>query len=178
MTLNAVTVEDSGTLYSVSVTDDNGTIGSESAALTVQATADVTNIALAGTASQSSTGFNGVPSRAIDGNTDGTYRNDSVTHTENSNQPWWEVQLSELSTIETINVYNRTDDCCLSRLSNFSVSVLDDNGQIVFSSNFVDPPDPSISIDVGGVAGSTVRVQLNGSNPLSLAEVQVLGYAQ
>jgi hypothetical protein len=48
----------------------------------------------------------------------------------------------------------------------------------VFSRDFTDPPDPSNTIDVGGIVGSMVRVQLNGTNALSLAEVQVLGYAQ
>ena len=40
----------------------------------------ITNIAQDGVASQSSTAFSGAAARAIDGNTDGTYRNRSVTH--------------------------------------------------------------------------------------------------
>ncbi len=138
----------------------------------------VTNLALDGVASQSSTAFNGPANLAIDGNTDGIYRNDSVTHTTNSAQPWWEVQLSELSTIENIVLYNRTDACCTSRLTNYTVSVLDNNGNTTFTSNFTDAPNPSNTINVGGVMGSVVRVQLMGTNPLSLAEVQVMGYTQ
>ena len=181
LTLSAVTLNDTGTDYSVEVTDNNGTVASDSATLTVeQATPppEVTNIALNGTASQSSTGFNGAASRAIDGNTNGSYGNRSVTHTQNSAQPWWEVQLDGPSTIETITLFNRTDNCCTSRLSNYSVSIIDGNGTTVFSRDFTDPPDPSNTIDVGGIVGSMVRVQLNGTNALSLAEVQVLGYAQ
>ncbi len=139
---------------------------------------DITNIALTGTASQSSTAFRGSASRAVDGNTDGSYNRNSVTHTASSNQPWWEVELSEISTIDSINLYNRTNSCCITRLSNFTVSILDENGAIVFSSFFADSPNPSISIDVGGITGKTVRVQLEGTNFLSIAEVQVMGYAQ
>jgi len=57
------------------------------------------------------------------------------------------------------------------------VSVLDDNRETVFSRDLSEAPDSSNSIDVGGGMGSTVRVQLIGTNPLSLAEVQAMGYA-
>lgn len=164
--------------WSVGVKVNSGTVNYSVLVDTIgEDTPEVTNIALDGIASQSSTGFGGIPSRAIDDNTDGTYSNESVTHTVNASQPWWEVQLSALSTIETIVLYNRTDNCCTSRLSNYTVSVLDDNRETLFSRDFSEAPDPSNSIDVGGVMGRTVRVQLIGTNPLSLAEVQVMGYA-
>ena len=73
-------------------------------------------------------------------------------------------------------VFNRTDNCCTSRLSNYTVSILDANGQTVFSRFFSGPPNPSNVINVGNVVGTTVRVQLADANPLSLAEVQVFGY--
>ncbi len=140
----------------------------------------VTNIALTGNASQSSTAFGGVASRAIDGNTSGVYNQDSVTHTANSNQPMWQVLLSDTSTIESIVLFNRTDNCCTSRLTNYTVSILDDNGTTLFSEFFSDAPDPSNTIVVGSVVdAATVRVELQGNNAvLSLAEVQVFGYAQ
>ena len=177
-TVGPVILVDSGMIFSVTVSDDNGSISSDNAILTVEAMPVVTNIALNGIASQSSTSSGGVPNRAIDGNTNGVYSNNSVTHTASSSQPWWEVQLSGLSTIETIVIYNRTD-CCRDRLSNYTVSILNGAGEIVFSRVFAETPNPINSIDIGGVVGSAVRVQLNGSgNPLSLAEVQVMGYAQ
>lgn len=143
----------------------------------VEETTVIENIALTGTASQSSTGFGGVASRAIDNNTDGVFQNRSVTHTTTSSQPWWEVQLSGLSTIESIVVYGRTN-CCVDRLSNYTVSILNDNGETVFSRDFSDAPNPSNTVDVAGVQGRTVRIELNGNEALSLAEVQVMGYAQ
>ena len=61
----------------------------------------VVNLALGGTASQSSTGFGGVASRAIDGNRNGTYNAGSVTHTLTGPQPvFWEVDLGSDSHIE------------------------------------------------------------------------------
>ena len=133
------------------------------------------NIAPEGTSSQSSTAHGGLASRAIDRNTNGNWGNASVTHTNNESQPWWEVDWSEDKVINEIRIYNRTN-CCLDRLTNFTVSVLDNNGGTVFSQSYSDAPDPLLSINVAGNIGRTVRVQLNGTNPLSLAEVEVYGH--
>ena len=131
------------------------------------------NLALAGTASQSSTGYSGSASRAIDGNTNGRYNNGSVTHTANSDgSPWWQVDLGTTKNIGEIRLFNRTD-CCSNRLSNFTVSVLNNSGTTTFSQTFTTQPSPSLTIDAGGASGSTVRVALNVNNRLSLAEVEV-----
>lgn len=70
--------------------------------------------------SQSSTEFGGVSSRAVDGNRDGTFGNNGVTHTTTQYQPWWQVDLGTSSQISRIRIYNRTD-CCEDRLRNFYV---------------------------------------------------------
>lgn len=131
------------------------------------------NLALNGRASQSSVSFSGQPSRAIDGDTNGKYfRNNSVTHT-NANQPnnaFWQVELEESSDIGQIVIWNRTDNCCEDRLSDFTVRVLNDDGETVYSQFFADHPEPNLTINLN-VTGSTVRVELDGV--LSLAEVQV-----
>src|SRR5687767_1331418 len=74
------------------------------------------NWALTGTASQSSdidavhTG-----ALAIDGNTNGVWAGNSVTHTGNADDPpWWEVDLGEAKPIARVVVYFRTD-CCQNR---------------------------------------------------------------
>jgi hypothetical protein len=54
--------------------------------------ADV-NLALGKPAQQSSTGWGGDPRRAVDGNPDGNYGANSVSHTENQAQAWWQVDL-------------------------------------------------------------------------------------
>ena len=129
----------------------------------------VTNIALSGTATQSTTAFGGDASRAIDGNTSGIWGQRSITHTNDRTDSWWQVELEEESQIGEIVLFNRTN-CCSSRLSNFTVSVLDEDGNIVFSELYEDYPSPSLNINLS-VTGKTVKVSLDGI--LSLAEVQV-----
>ena len=143
------------------------------------------NLALRGTARQSSIGWEGSPSRAIDGNTNGNYGAGSVTHTAAGDPvPWWEVELERASALERIVLWNRTD-CCSRRLSNFKVSVLDDErNEVFFALYFLDGfdfPTPGVGFDIPlplGTEGRRVRVELLGPNAdgelyLSLAEVKV-----
>ena len=143
--------------------------------------AQTVNLSQGKVASQSSTSFNGLANRAIDGNTNGSYRASSTTHTATEAQPWWQVDLGSISSITHINLYNRTDNCCQSRLSDFYVLISDTpftSGSL--SSNlsnanvdsfYFGPTAGSPSrIDING-NGRYVRVQLAGTNPLSLTEV-------
>jgi len=134
-----------------------------------------TNLALAGVAEQSSLAHGGVPSRAIDGNTNGNWGNGSVTHTSNQYRPWWQVRLANDTNIEEIIIWNRTNCGCVTRLSNFDVFVYNQAGAQVFKTTITDTPSPSVAINTGGVTGNRVRVKLKGTNPLSLAEVQIFG---
>ena len=133
----------------------------------------VSNLALSGTASQSSTDFSGDASRANDGNTNGAYSGASVTHTENENMPWWQVDLGSSHSIGEISVFGRTDECCKARLTDFTVYVLDEDSTVVFSKVYTSYPDPSVTMNAGGLEGKYVKVQMNGIGTLSLAEVKV-----
>jgi hypothetical protein len=128
-------------------------------------------------ASQSSVAFGGVPSRAVDGNTDGGWGGGSVTHTHNELNAWWEVDLGAVTDIGSIEIYNRTD-CCSSRLSDFWVLVSNSPapqpGQSAFQVYHSDAVGASLSVPVG-VSGRYVRIQMNSTGILSLAEVQVWG---
>ena len=86
----------------------------------------------------------------------------------------WQVRLSQTSDIDQIVIHNRTDNCCVSRLSNYTVSVLNDSGNVVWSQSYSSAPTPSNTININET-GRTVRVNVNGT--LSLAEVQVMGTA-
>ena len=130
-----------------------------------------TNLALTGSVTQSDTDFNGVARRAIDGETDGEYANGSVTHTSDLNDAFLQVDLATSSDINQIVIWNRTD-CCAERLSNFTVSVVDEEGRTAYEQTFANPPNPSLTLDVD-VTGAAVRVDVDGV--LSLAEVQVFG---
>ncbi|MDW5290821.1 discoidin domain-containing protein [Formosa sp. PL04] len=133
-----------------------------------------TNLALNGTATQSTTLSNAAASRAIDDNTNGVFNAGSVTASIGPDA-WWEVDLGDEYTINDINLFNRTDACCTSRLANFTVSVINSNGTITYSQTITTTPTPSVTIDANGVLGQTIRVQSNLTSTLNLAEVQVYG---
>ena len=161
----------------VVATDNDGNTTSVERTFTVGGTVPSGNLALNGSASQSSTAYNGVASRAIDGNTNGNYNDDSVTHTNSEANAWWEVDLGTTYAIGDINIFNRTNNCCVSRLTNFTVSVVSANGTTTFSQSFNSIPNPSTTLNAGGALGTIVRVELNENNtPLSLAEVEVFGF--
>ncbi len=135
-------------------------------------------------ASQSSTGYGGDPQRAVDGKPDGNYWANSVSHTNNSPQEWWQVDLGGIKKIGKVRLWNRTD-CCGERLSNFYVLVSDNpfpqgNLKAVLDDTdvqkFHHPGTAGTSVDVDVDSyGRYVRIQLAGADYLSLAEVEVLG---
>ena len=134
--------------------------------------------------SQSSTDSGGVAARAIDGATDGDWDNGSVTLTANTANPWWEIDLGEILDIDHLVIWPRTD-CCSERMDGYYVFVSDvpftstdpaaTAGQAgVYSQFFTTRPSPTHQI-FANRTGRFVRVQLAGTNPLSLAEVEIFG---
>ena len=137
------------------------------------------NLALNRQTSQSSTTHGGVSSRAVDANTNGRYSQRSVTHTGSGGDqyPWWKVDLGAVYDLEQINIFNRTDGCCSNRLKRFRVQVLDANGKLIHSEYRHGSFSNSKSFDVSGIKGRYVKIELkSNTDPLSLAEVQVMGY--
>lgn len=87
------------------------------------------NIASSGKATQSTTDYEGVASRAIDGITNGDYRGaNSVTHTKHG-QPsaWWELDLQTVRDISRISIWNRTDHDYGSRIKDYKLVLLDED---------------------------------------------------
>ena len=134
------------------------------------------NLALNGVATQSSTAFDANASRAIDGNTSGLWNDNSVTHTNLDANAWWQVDLGSTEAIGEINIFNRTDDCCINRLDNFTVSVINDTNEVTFSQSYTTAPNPFIIVNANGALGNVIRVELDDTNHLSLAEVEVYAY--
>ena len=145
------------------------------------------NLALGHAATQSSTLPNTAGAGvAVDGITDGNFFDDSVTATNQDTNAWWQVDLGSPAAINAITIWNRTD-CCGSRLSDFWVFVSNtpflatdtpatlQNRAGTFASHQTTAPSPSITIPLNGFQGRYVRVQLSGTDYLSLAEVQVFG---
>lgn len=142
------------------------------------------NLARGGAATQVSTSYGGEAARAVDGNTSGNYGALTVTATASGFQDWWQVDLGSLAAVETIKVHNRTD-CCTDRLSNYyvlasptpmtgrSLSALLSDPTVV--KQFVSGQSPTLKQLSFGTMARYVRVQLSGTNYLSLAEVEVMG---
>lgn len=146
--------------------------------------AQVTNIAPAGTATQFEIFGGANAGRSIDGNRSGNWFDQSVSHTGNGMNSWWQVDFAgQLYQMSEIRLFPRTD-CCTVRNSNFRLSVFQGTtevwgqdfyagtGQIPFAGEFVPLP--------AGTLGDRVRVELNGFNNegtgwLHLAEVEVDG---
>ncbi|MGJ8642400.1 MAG: Ig-like domain-containing protein [Luteolibacter sp.] len=172
--LQGVPTESTQTEYEFGLIAADATSGATERMVQLTVEALPTNVALIGAATQSSTDFDGVASRAIDGDTNGAYNQDSVSHTEDEAQPWWRVDLGAPHTIDEITIWNRSGSTS-SRLSDFDVIILDSGNNPVWSNYQANSPDPSVSLLPGGIIGQHVMVQLRGTNPLSLAEVEVFG---
>ncbi|MCB9220104.1 MAG: discoidin domain-containing protein [Ignavibacteriales bacterium] len=145
-----------------------------------------TNLALGKKTESSSIGFFSPPHLANDGDLipqGWDFQNwnyGSVFHSNLQDKPWWQVDLGGNFIVSSVKIYNRTD-FAPERLSNFDIFVtsekLDHTRENVF-------PLATESGSMGKVkayqanqpsAGRYVRVQLHGTNYLSLAEVQVFG---
>lgn len=140
------------------------------------------NLALNKPATQSSTYGSQAASRAVDGNTGGTWND--ITLTGYEPQAWWQVDLGSVKSLQTIKLRPRSDlTCCL---DNFYVFVSD----VPFTSNDVTATQnqagvwkyyaqsgfSSIPTSVAvNRTGRYVRVQQVNTNHLSLSEVEVLG---
>ena len=169
----------------VTVTATSVADPSKSATATVTLV-NITNLALGKAAAQSSTLAAAVASNAVDGNTDGNYYDGSVTHTNGDANGWWQVDLGASDTIASITIWNRMDGGVAARLSDYWVFVSDTAFQSsdtpstlqgragTWSSHQTTFPNPSTNLTVN-THGRYVRVQLSGTNYLSLAEVQVFG---
>lgn len=82
-----------------------------------------TNVARGKSTRQSSTGSaGGAASLAVDGNRNGNFANNSVTHTKEEAGTWWEIDFGAIYFITNIKIYNRADRC-RERLRNTRIAV-------------------------------------------------------
>jgi putative heme-binding domain-containing protein len=108
------------------------------------------NVAREGKAQQSSTSNGGDAGKAIDGNTSGRFGDGGQTHTEeNSNNPWWEVDLGAAFPIDSIVVYNRTESELGKRLNGFTLKVLDARRRVIFEKTKLPAPPVKATYEVG-----------------------------
>ncbi|MBL9190252.1 MAG: DUF1553 domain-containing protein [Opitutaceae bacterium] len=105
------------------------------------------NVAVRGTATQSTTAEAAVASRAIDGRTDGVPEKASLSVTENGEAPWWEVDLGATLPIERIMVWGRTG--LEPTPAGLRVVVLDEARQPVWEQAAKAAPKPSLAFNPG-----------------------------
>lgn len=139
---------------------------------------DRTNLALRKVTSQSpQRRGRGLAARAVDGNTDGKFKNGSVTDIRSGDGPaWLMVDLGAVYRIDSIRIHNRTD-CCSSRL-NRAVVETSNNGEweaadTTFSGT-IKKARPYADVTVGKT-GRYVRVRQTSKQILGIAEVEVFG---
>jgi hypothetical protein len=151
------------------------------------------NVARGKPAAQYFIAAGGDASRAVDGNTDGAYAHNSVTHTAGADKGqypnWWHVDLGKEYEIYKIVIHNRTD-CCKERLRNFKVYLsnvvppanMTSESQMKALSNWhtnhAEAVDDSVTLKIDGKIGRYVQIQHNDNLsgvPLNLAEVEVFG---
>lgn len=117
----------------------------------VQVFSQGTNVALKAKASQSTVEHNAPAELAIDGNTNGHfYEGRSVTHTSVEDNPWWEVDLGEEKVIDSIVLWNRTDENLGYRLANFHLVALDEKRSTQWSTHGFDAPTPTSTLTLAG----------------------------
>jgi len=132
------------------------------------------NLARAMPATQSSTAGSGAAGRAVDGSIDGNYGNNSVSHTSSQSGASWTVDLGESHPVRHVVLYNRTD-CCSDRLSNFKVVLMDDSNNVIATKTYAGTAGTApLKFEFGANPwGQKIKIQLNGTNYLHLAEVEV-----
>ncbi|MEM9521808.1 MAG: discoidin domain-containing protein [Actinomycetota bacterium] len=138
-----------------------------------------TNVALDKPASQSSvyagvTDFFGAH-LAVDGDRGGAWPNDRMAIT-NDAEPWWEVDLGRLHTINGINIHTRTD-CCTNRLDGATVSLQRHSGGPSVWSTTIDEAAEVTQLALPTRLGRYVRIELpaHAGMNLQLADVTIMG---
>jgi hypothetical protein len=133
------------------------------------------NIALKKPATQSSEN-GGDAGRANDGNSNPNWSRGSVSATRNGPNEFWMVNLQGNFAITGIRITNRAD-CCSERIVGATVQVLDNAGQVKWSTP-ITAVAPVYQLPVpNGIQGSFVRVLNKPGQVLSMAEVEVFGVA-
>jgi len=136
------------------------------------------NIALNKTATQSSTKNGGFAERAIDGNTSGVWADGSITHTQKDENAWWQVDLEDNYEIDSVKIFNNLGGSCAERMKDFNIEVYANGNctSLVWSkyhSGTFNGAD-SRSFNINAV-GRCVKIQLDHTDYLHMAEVQVFG---
>lgn len=140
---------------------------------------------------QSSTGWGGKSSLAVDGDHGQVFNSGGwstatarCTHTQSAKNQWWRVDLGQEYALRNVNIYNRLD-CCSDRLDGFEVWVtntdkFDDVNRQKCAFDKVNNYGTAVrkdlfKVDCVNTRGRYVFVVLPRHNVLTLCEVDVFG---
>ncbi|KAM4693443.1 fucolectin-like [Discoglossus pictus] len=138
------------------------------------------NVALQGTATQSSLYENCMASNAIDDNLDSHLHHGSCSTTKNEFAPWWRVNLLRSHKINQVRITNR-NDCCGERLNGAEILIgnsLENNGNNNPRCGNISnvPPLITQTFHCNDMVGQYVNIVIPGRREhLQLCEVQVFG---
>ncbi len=118
--------------------------------------------------------------RAVDGVTQSDFDTAPGVITQDETNPWWQVDLGAVYPLHAVRLFNRGNNTG-SRLTDFSVHISDfpfsDGNAEAASYRYRSTAGPETVINLYRNA-RYLRIQLNGTNHLQLAEVQVFGEHQ
>lgn len=134
------------------------------------------NVAPQGKATQSSTAYAGPPEYAIDGNTSGQYEMKSVTHTETESDPWWQVDLGSEFPIQKISIWNR--DGLHQRLDGYQLTILNQNKEVVWTSQFVKAIPSEHVVDPQDVPENISKILKQSTDRTPEQNAAILDYYQ
>ncbi len=143
-------------------------------------------------ARQSSTNGTNTADRAVDGKTNGDLSRNSVSRTNSQANAWWQVDLGNVRTIDTVNLWNRVDgvatcdQACLNRLASFyiffsqnyefkdtdTIASLKATSGVTFIDNSLNATGARLQSFYAKKDARFVRIMLNKTDVLNIAEVE------
>ena len=80
------------------------------------------NLAFGKQTNQINTGYGGLSTLGVDGNSETNYNRGSCTHTKSAENAWWRVDLGQDEPVSEVYIVNRGDGWTY-RLDNFEIRV-------------------------------------------------------
>ena len=122
----------------------------------------------------------------MDGNTDGNFANNSVTHTQEQDNAWWQIDLGTHHSLQNIESWDLDRIVARWRLkismywfrivplksTDLSATLTQQGVRGYYVSGNAVVPNADVQINQ---TGQYIRIQLTGRDALSLAEVEIIG---
>ncbi|XP_078614351.1 uncharacterized protein LOC144883627 [Branchiostoma floridae x Branchiostoma japonicum] len=136
-----------------------------------------TNIAIGKSTTQSSTAPGWDSYKAVDSNKRPYSDSNSCMHTVTENDPWWSVDLGQVTPIDRVVIYNRQDRVTEDRINPFNVHIgsnvnVHENDKCG-EDHIIARGQAAVTVYCGGMEGRYVGIRLPGNRILNLCEVEV-----